>query len=329
MKEKLLIYMPALNEAETIYKVIKSIPSTFKGVETVEVLVVNDGSTDNTKEEALRGGATVISHPYNKGVGSAFQTAIDYSLKKNVDILVSIDADGQFNVEEIKHIIEPILVNKADFTLGNRFTFGKPERMPKIKFWGNKKISQIVSYVGRSKIQDVSCGFRAYSYESLMSLNLQGEFTYTHETILDLLNKGKSVAQIPITVKYFDGRVSRIANSITIYAFKTSVIIFKCLKDYKPFRFFITIAIAILILAMLLGSFVLWHWLTVGQITPYKSLGFIALSLCGMSLIVVTLAFVADMLNRIRQNQEKILYLTKKNYFENKGSKIKDTISGQ
>lgn len=316
MKQKLLIYMPALNEAETIYSVIESIPKSFTGFITIEVLVVNDGSKDKTVEEAEKAGATVISHPYNKGVGIAFQTATNYALETNVDVLVSIDADGQFDVNEIENLITPILNNEADFCLGNRFSNKRPKRMPKIKFWGNKKISQIVSYVSNTKIQDVSCGFRAYSKECLLNLNLQGTFTYTHETILDLLNKGKSAVQIPISVKYFDGRVSRVANSITKYAFKTSIIIFKCLKDYKPFRFFMSIAIAIFIIAILFGGFVLWHWLSTGQITPYKSLGFIALSLCGMSLVVVTLAFIADMLNRIRQNQEKILYLTKKNYFE-------------
>ncbi|WP_158844242.1 glycosyltransferase family 2 protein [Algibacter sp. L1A34] len=316
MKQKLLIYMPALNEADTIYNVIESIPKSFGGFNTIEVLVVNDGSKDQTEEEAIKACATVVSHPYNKGVGNAFQTAINYALQTNADVLVSIDADGQFDVGEIKNLVAPILNNEADFTLGNRFSDQRPEKMPKIKFLGNKKISQIVSYVGNTKIQDVSCGFRAYSKESLLNLNLQGDFTYTHETILDLLNKGKSVAQIPITVKYFDGRVSRIANSITKYAFKTSIIIFKCLKDYKPFRFFISIAFGIFVLAMLLGGFVFWHWMSTGQITPYKSFGFIALSLCGMSLVVVTLAFIADMLNRIRQNQEKILYLTKKKYFE-------------
>ena len=97
---------------------------------------------------------------------------------------------------------------------------------PVIKYWGNKRISKIVSFVSKTKIQDASCGFRAYSKECLLNLNLQGEFTYTHETILDLLNKNFKVQEIPVKVKYFDGRVSRVANSIVQYALKTSLIIF-------------------------------------------------------------------------------------------------------
>jgi glycosyltransferase involved in cell wall biosynthesis len=307
--------MPALNEGLTIYEVLKSIPKSLENISSIELLVINDGSTDNTEAEALKAGATVINHNYNKGVGGAFHTAVNYTLKKGADILVSIDADGQFDVLQIVEMMAPIINNNADFTIGNRFNTGRPERMPKIKFWGNKRISKIVSFVSKTKIQDVSCGFRAYSRECLLNLNLQGEFTYTHETILDLLNKSYKVKEVPVNVKYFDGRVSRVANSIVQYALKTSLIIFKCLKDYRPLRFFLTIAAIVFFIGLLLGGFVLIHWLDKGMITPYKSFGFIALALWGMSVFIATLAFIADMLNRIRDNQEKILVLLKKDHF--------------
>jgi len=308
--------MPALNEGQTIYEVLKSIPKRFFDFSVVELLVVNDGSTDNTAEESVRAGATIINHKYNKGVGIAFQTALNYALKVNADILVSIDADGQFDVNQIEEMVMPILNNQADFAIGNRFSTGKPDKMPKIKFWGNKQISRIVSFVGNSKILDASCGFRAYSKDCLLSLNLHGSFTYTHETILDLVYKGFRVAQVPVKVLYFEDRVSRIANNLFAYAFKTSSIIFKCLKDYKPLQFFMSIALFVFFVAFVLGGFAVLHWFRTGSITPYKSYGVIALSLTGMSLLLVTLALIGDMLNRIRHNQEKILYLLKKNYFE-------------
>lgn len=314
--KKLLIYIPAFNEAQTIREVIESLPKQVMGFKEVNVLVVDDGSTDETFIEASISGAVVVSHPTNRGVGRAFQTAVDYALQNQADVLVSIDADGQFDVEQIPNLVNPILKGKADFSTGNRFWNSKPSQMPRIKFWGNQQISGIVSAISKTKIYDASCGFRAYSRECLYSLNLQGVFTYTHETLLDLLNKGFNVSQIDIEVKYFKERVSKVANNLTKYAFKTSIIIFKCLKDYKPFQFFMTIAFVFFVLALLLGGFVFGHWIIKDQITPYKSLGFIALSLCGIGMLVVTLAFVADLLNRIRQNQEKILYLTKKQYFE-------------
>lgn len=316
MINKIVIYVPALNEEETISEVLLSIPKKYNDINEVTLLVVNDGSTDDTVNRAKESGATVISHTQNRGVGKAFQTAVNYALKVKADILVSIDADGQFDVNQIPEMIQPIIEKQADFCIGNRFSNSLPEKMPKIKYWGNKKISKIISFISNTKIQDASCGFRAYSKDCLYSLNLQGMFTYTHETILELLQKGFGVAQVPVRVTYYDDRVSKIANSLTSYTIKTSIIIFKCFKDYKPLKFFLSIALFVFLVALLIGGFVLVHWLNTGMITPYKSFGFISLSLCGMALLIATLALIADMLNRIRENQEKILYLTKKKYFE-------------
>ncbi|WP_029035377.1 glycosyltransferase family 2 protein [Salinimicrobium terrae] len=314
--KKLIIYLPALNEEKDIIEVIKSLPKKISGVAEVEILVIDDGSTDRTRELCLKEKVSVVSHVVNRGVGLAFQTAVNYALEAEADILVSIDADGQFDANQIKDLVLPILERKADFCTGNRFKHGKPENMPYIKFWGNSQISRLVSFISGVRIYDASCGFRAYSRESLYSLNVQGSFTYTHETILELLQKGFHINQVAIKVKYYQNRVSRIANNLWTYAFRTSLIIFKTWKDYKPLRFFLSIAGVVIILALLIGGFVLVHWLQTGMITPYKSFGFIALSLCGIAVILTTLAFVADMLTRIRMNQERILYLTKKNYFE-------------
>ena len=313
---KIIVYMPALNEQETIKKVLQSIPKEIEGITNIELLVVNDGSTDQTESEALSVGATVISHPYNKGVGSAFQTAVNHALKQKVDVLASIDADGQFDVNQIKDMIRPVISGQADFAIGNRFNNKRPDRMPKVKFWGNKQVNKIVGFVSKTKIDDASCGFRAYSKECLLSLNLEGNFTYTHETILDLLNKDFRVAQIPVKVLYFDDRVSRVANSLIQYGLKTSSIIFKSLKDYKPLPFFLAIAFVFFFGAVILGGFTCIHWYTEGTITPYKSFGVIALALLGMSLLVTIFAFMADMIGRIRNNQEKILYFLKKEHFE-------------
>lgn len=254
MLERIIVYMPALNEEKTISKVINSIPKTYEGFYHTEILVINDGSIDNTVAEALKAGATVVSHNNNKGVSEAFQTAVKYALENHADVLVSIDADGQFDVNQIPFLINPIINNQADFSLGIRFSDGKPDNMPKIKYWGNKQVNKIVSFVSKSKIHDASCGFRAYSKDTLLSLNLHGSFTYTHETILDLLDKGFKVAQIPITVLYFEDRVSRIANNLFNYGYKTSSIIFKSLKDYKPLQFFLGIALFIFLIAVFFGG---------------------------------------------------------------------------
>lgn len=307
--------MPALNEEETISKVLKSIPEKVSGFFEVIKLVVNDGSTDETEKKALSVNAVVLNHKHNKGVGAAFQTALEYALKIKADVLVSMDADGQFDINQIEEMILPIINNEADFCIGNRFYKNRPLKMPLIKYWGNKQVNKIVSFACKTKIEDASCGFRAYSKESLLNLNLQGNFTYTHETILDLINKGFRVNQIPVKVIYFEDRVSRVANNLFNYTLKTSKIILKCLKDYTPFYFFMSIASLVFLLAFILGGFVFFHWFNNGSISPYKSVGIISLALCGMALLIVVLALVADMLGRIRQNQEKILYFLKKTHY--------------
>lgn len=317
MLKKLTIYMPALNEEKTIFDVIEAIPKKIEGFSSIEILVINDGSSDQTVFEAQKAGAIVLSHNKNKGVGEAFQTAVKYALENKTDILVSIDADGQFDVNQISEMAIPILNNQADFCIGIRFSDGKPDNMPKIKFWGNKQVNKIVSFVCKTKILDASCGFRAYSKDALLSLNLHGSFTYTHETILDLIDKGYKVEQIPVKVEYFDGRVSRVANNLFNYAYKTSAIIFKSLKDYKPLYFFLRIALVIFVFALFFGSWALLHWVIYGTISPYKSFGIIGLSFLGLSFMITIFAFMADNLGRIRKNQEKILYLLKKSHFEN------------
>jgi len=308
--------MPALNEEQTIAKVIRSIPTAIDGVATLEVLVVDDGSSDATRAVAIEAGAKVLSHNTNKGVGQAFQTAVSYALESKADILVSIDADGQFDVQQIESMIQPILMGGADFCIGIRFSDGKPPVMPFIKYWGNKQVNKIVSFVSSTKIKDASCGFRAYSRDCLLSLNLHGSFTYTHETILDLIDKGYKIAQVPVNVIYFEERVSRIADSIFNYAAKTSIIIFKSLKDYKPLYFFLWIALFIFVIGLSLGGWTFIHWVVNKTITPYKGIGIIGLTFIGLSFIISIFAFMADMLGRIRRNQEKILFFLKKTHFD-------------
>lgn len=310
-----LVYMPALNEEKTIFKVITSITS-LEGIGDLHILVVDDGSTDHTAQLAKETGATVIKHNNNKGVGAAFHTAVEFAVSKGYQAMVSIDADGQFKSDEIHKLIKPIKDHRADFVLGIRFQDGRPENMSKVKFYGNKMVNGIISKISKTSVQDASCGFRAYSQKALLHLNLHGSFTYTHETILDLLDKNLEVEQVPITVTYFSDRNSRVAGSIFNYAIRTSRIIFKCYKDYAPFYFFINIGIVFLLISLVLGGFVGFHWISLGTISPYKSFGIVALAFFGIFFLFLILALLGDMLSRIRRNQERILYNLKKNKYD-------------
>ena len=309
---KLIIYMPALNEEGNIERVITNLPQNLAGVDEILYLVVDDGSTDNTAALALATGAHVISHDKNLGVGAAFHSAVNFALETCADILVGIDADGQFDPEEIPDLIAPILVNGAEMVMGNRFVAGRPKSMSKIRYWGNKQVSKILNYVGGRKYQDVSCGFRAYSQDALLHLNLFGSFTYTHETILSLLYQGLRVIELPVKVQYLTDRKSRVAGSISAYALQTSKIIFRVLLDYRPMQVFGSFGGILIVIGAGFVMFMLAHYVFMGSYTPYKSFGFIGLGFFIFGLLVFLLALIADMLNRQRINQDKLLYEVKK-----------------
>ncbi|MFA6754774.1 MAG: glycosyltransferase family 2 protein [Candidatus Dojkabacteria bacterium] len=309
---KLLIYMPALNEEEGIGEVIGHLPKHIDGIDEIDILVVDDGSTDKTAKIAKEHGAKVVSHGINRGVGRAFQSAVQYALENKTDILVSIDADRQFNSDQIPEMIQPLLNDKADMITGNRFGNGMPENMPKSKYWGNKQMSRLISLISGQKFRDVSCGFRAYNREALLNLNLFGEFTYTQESIMDMVYKGLRVIEFPVEVTYYKQRKSRVANNVFKYAFKTIKIILDTLRDYKPMLFFGGMGGICFLVSILIEGFVFTHYFTTGEFTPYKVLGFFGLGLFIFGLFLQVIGLLANMLNRIRKNQENILYEIKR-----------------
>ncbi len=309
---KIIILIPAFNEESVIDRTIQSIPRSFNGVDELSLLVVDDGSTDNTAALAIKAGANVVSHTHNKGVGSAFHTAVEYALENNADILVGIDADGQFDPKEIPLLLSPIINHEADMVVGNRFHSGIPKNMPRTKFAGNKLVSKLVTTISGQKFTDVSCGFRAYNRETLLRFNIYGQFTYTHETILSAVYQSLKVIEVPITVRYDTDRQSRVASSLPKYAIQTSKIILRVLLDYRPLRVFGTSGIVIIAIGFAFGLFLIIHYILTKSFTPYKTVGFLALGFMIFGLIILVIALVADMLNRMKTNQEKILFELKK-----------------
>jgi len=317
---KLCILIPALNEEETIGNVITSIPNSIEGVDEIVILVVDDGSSDRTVELAMECGAIIRSHQETRGVGSAFNTGLIAALELGSDILVNIDADGQFSPDEIHILISPILLGEADFVSGDRFTcedhkIRKPEHMSSIKFWGNQMMSRLISSMTGFRFADVSCGFRAYSKEAMLHLNLTGKFTYTQETFIDLANKGLSILTVAVNVKYFPERESRVATNLLSYMIRTIKIILRAYRDYKPLRFFGWLGLINIILGLIFGGFVLFHYIRTSAFSPYKFVVFIGVYFFSIGLLLWIVGLLADMFVRYRINQEKILYYQKKRRF--------------
>lgn len=311
---RLIVAIPCLNEAATIAQVVREVPRHMEGVTQVDVLVVDDGSTDDTAAQATQAGAIVLRHPRNRGVGSAFQSAVGYAVDHGYDLMVNIDGDRQFNPQDIPKLVAPVVAHEADMVTASRFVDSDfiPD-MPKVKLYGNHMMSYLISTLVRRKFADVSCGFRCYSREALLRLNLHGAFTYTQETFLDFAAKRMEIKEVPIKVQYFADRKSRVAGSIVKYAINTAKIIFRGYRDYFPLRFFWSIALALFVPALILAVIFFGHYFLTGKFTGYLFAGFSSAFLIVMSSVFFVLGIVTDMLDRIRTNQERILYLLKKN----------------
>ena len=232
---KLVVLIPAYNEEANIEKAVLSIPRKIMGIEQVQVLVVNDGSRDNTIEYAMNGGADkVVSHKRNSGVGAAFMTGIRNAIMMNADIVVTIDADSQFDSKEIPDLVVPILNHQADVVIGSRFQGKAPKNIPKIKLLGNTIFSKLVSWVVSQRFTDTQTGLRAYSKEALLNISVVNEFTYTQEVLIDLKFKRLQITEIPVSVAYDDKRKSRVVKSIFGYSTRALSIITRTLLYHRP-----------------------------------------------------------------------------------------------
>jgi len=324
---KLIVIIPAFNEEASIPELLSRMPDLKeKGIE-LNPVVINDGSQDRTAEFARLAGAVVLCHETNAGLGKSFQDGLEYCLENGADIMVNIDADLQYDPADIETLVQPILDREADFVTADRFAEqnGKkirPSNMPKVKFWGNQVMTWLVNSLARTNLGDVSSGFRAYNREAILNLNLTGKYTYTHETILDLAFKRLRLLSIPINVKYYPERKSKIASNLLIYTNQTLRIILKAFRDYRPFYFFGLLALGPFLIGAGLSIFMLYHYLTTGDFTPYKFVGFIGIYLLSLALVFIIIGFLADILVGIRLTAEKQLYLQKKAMHDDRGDKF-------
>jgi len=308
-KRRVCVILPAYNEEPSIGTVLDRIPDYVD-----EVVVVDDGSTDKTAKIAREKGAVVVGHSRNRGVGTAFQTGVKKALELNAGVTVNMDADGQFDPGDIEKLIEPIIRGEADFVTASRFVDTSiTPKMPKIRHWGNIAMSGLVSFLVGQKFYDVSCGFRAYSREALLRLNLLGRFTYTQETFLDLAFKDLVLKEVPVVVRGVrEHGQSKVVKSLPRYIYRTINIILRAFRDYKPWKFFGFLSTVLFSIGLVLELFMLVYYIWTGRFSPYKFVGLTGGFFLGMAVILFITGLLADMLSRIRVNQEEILYHERK-----------------
>ena len=333
---KLIVTIPALNEEKTIGQVVREVPRDIVGIEEVEVIVCNDGSTDATARLAAEAGAIVIDIHGRPGLGTVFRTGFERAVRRGADIIVNIDGDGQFNPRDIAKLIQPILDDRADFVTCSRFKDpALHPTMPGVKFWGNKVVTRIINWVcGGTDFSDVSCGFRAFNREAAYRMTLFGRYTYTQECFIDLFSKGVRIVEVPLAVRGVrEHGKSRVASSIFKYATNSLPIILRAMRDIQPLKFFGGIAGILLLLGIIPGLFVSIWWLVnteqvkntagivirvVHKTDPWTSLITVSGVFFILSFLMGALALLADMLGRHRKISEELLYLARRRIFSSK-----------
>ena len=198
---KLVIIIPAFNESAVIFKVLSSLPKKFKGVSNSQVLVVNDGSGDNTAQEAQRAKSHVINHLLNRGVGAATKTGIEFAKKQNADIVVTFDADGQHDPNDIQKIIDPIVKKRADLVIGSRFK--KKQKIPLDRFLLNWFANLVTFLLFGIFSTDSQSGLRAFSKKAIQLIDFKGDrMDFSSEILLEAKRNKLKIVEIPIKVIY-------------------------------------------------------------------------------------------------------------------------------
>jgi glycosyltransferase involved in cell wall biosynthesis len=303
---KLIIQIPCYNESETLALAISELPATVAGFEKVEWLVIDDGSSDQTAHIAKESGVHhVVRHTRNRGLARAFMTGLSACLDRGADIIVNTDADNQYNAADIPALVRPILDHKADIVVGAR-PIKEINHFSCVKKFLQKLGSFVVQKVSGTDIPDAPSGFRAFSKEAAMRLNVFSEYTYTLETIIQAGQKNMAITSVPIRVNE-DLRPSRLLKSIPSYVQRSVLTILRIFVIYKPFRFFLTIGASLLGIGILIGlRFLYFYFINEGAGHVQSLILSSVLMVSGFQTILVS--FLADVLAANRKMLEEIKF---------------------
>ena len=234
---KLIIQIPCYNEEETLAIALAELPREIPGIDTVEWLIIDDGSVDETVRVARESGVDhVVQHTKNQGLARGFMTGIQACLERGADIIVNTDADNQYCADDIPKLVQPILDGEAEYVVGER-PISQTSHFSPIKKALQKLGSWVVRVVSKTSVPDAPSGFRAISRDAALKLNVFNEYTYTLETIIQAGQKGIAITSVPIRTNE-DLRPSRLVKSISSYVRRSLFTILRIFMIYKPLKFF-------------------------------------------------------------------------------------------
>lgn len=300
---KLIIQIPCFNEEETLLTTLEALPKVVCGVDEIEVLVINDGSTDKSANIAKHFGASVVDIKPNKGLANAFRVGLQEALNRGADIIVNTDADNQYCADDIEKLINPLLEHKADIVVGARDILSIKEFSPLKKMF-QKLGSFVLRLLSSTQVEDAPSGFRAFSKEAAIKLNVFDNYTYTMETLLQANAKGLKVVSVPIHVNE-KLRESKLVKNIFDYIFKSMKTTIRMFIVYRPFRFFITIAGMLGFFGLILVARFLYYFYQGFGNGHVQSLIFAAVFLIS-AVQVAIIAIIGDLLSINRKIMEDV-----------------------
>jgi len=303
---KLIVQIPCYNEEETLGTTLADIPRDIEGVDAIEILVIDDGSTDNTFEVAREHGVEHIVHlKNNMGLATGFRVGLDSALKLGADIIVNTDGDNQYSGKNIPELIKPILEGKADIVIGNRNIEGI-KHFSYIKKKLQRLGSWVVRHVSYTSVPDATSGFRAFSRDAAIQLNVVSEFTYTLETIIQAGKKNIPIHNITVNTNE-KLRDSHLFKSMWRYIFNSISTIIRIYTLYRPLRAFFYVGGTIFIAGMGIGlRFIYFYYLGSGMGHIQSLILSAVLLIVGFQLVMIGL--VADTISANRRLLEDTLY---------------------
>ena len=311
---KLVIQIPCHNEQDSVLEVLKSIPKKYHGIDEVEILVLDDASCDETFKIARDFGVDVIKLPYKHGLANVFKIGLQEALKRGADILVNIDGDNQYCAQDIEKLIVPVLEDNADIVVGAR-PIKNIKTFSSFKKFLQKLGSNVVKIISGVDVKDAASGFRAFSRNALLKLNIFNNFTYTIESIIQAKYKNLIVKNVDINVNLQVNRKSKLFKNSFDYVFKQAKNIIRFFIIYRPFKFFSIISSVLFFFGFVLGARFLYFYFANNGTGHIQSLILCAIILT-LSFVCFMLAIVGDLFTINRKILEDIQLEIRQNKYK-------------